>query len=170
MWRMLRRGNITQPDAPSRLKQDFGFSPRALPDVLATRPSQVQDRWQAQLYFLAPTLRVAIVALWVLSALAGWTTSASQIDDLVAGSPLRQAAPVAFARGAASIDLVLAAWLASGWRPRWAIGLMGLSVVAYTAAFGALLPTLWLDPLGGLAKNLVVLPALAVAWVLADRR
>lgn len=47
---------------------------------------------------------------------------------------------------------------------------MGISVSAYTLAFGVLLPAQWLDPLGGLAKNLVVLPALAVAWVLADRR
>lgn len=170
MWRMLRRGNITQSDAPYRLKQDFGFSPRALRDVLAARPSQVQDRWQAQLYFLAPTLRIAIVALWVLSALTGWTTSASQIESLVAGSSLQPGATVTLARVAASIDLVLAAWLAAGWRPRWAIGLMGLSVVAYTGVFGVLLPTLWLDPLGGLVKNLVVLPALAVAWILADRR
>jgi hypothetical protein len=47
---------------------------------------------------------------------------------------------------------------------------MLLSVLGYTAAFGALLPAQWLDPLGGLAKNLMILPALAALWVLADRR
>lgn len=170
MWRMLRRGNVTAPQASARLRETFGFAPRALSEVLAAHPSQVQDRWQAQLYFLAPTLHVAIVALWLLSAWAGWVAPAADIDALASGSVLQHLAPVALARITATLDLVLAVWLASGRRPRWALGLMGLSVAAYTLAFGLALPGLWLDPLGGLAKNLLVLPALAVAWVLAERR
>lgn len=170
MWRMLRRGNVTAPQASARLRESFGYAPRALSDVLAAHPSQVQDRWQAQLYFLAPSLRVAVVMLWLLSAWAGWATPAEEIERLVAGSVLAHWAPVALARSTAVLDLLLAVWLASGWRPRWALGLMGLSVAAYTLVFGAVLPGLWLDPLGGLAKNLLVLPALAVAWVLAERR
>ena len=170
MWRMLRRGNVTAPQAAARLQATFGYAPRALSDVLAAHPSQVQDRWQAQLYFLAPTLRVAIVILWLLSAWAGWATPAATVETLAAGSALEHWAPLPLARATATLDLVLAVWLASGWRPRWALGLMGLSVVAYTLVFGIALPALWLDPLGGLAKNLLVLPALAVAWVLAERR
>ncbi|MNW12050.1 hypothetical protein D3C71_2096380 [compost metagenome] len=77
---------------------------------------------------------------------------------------------MALARITGGLDAVLALALLCGWRPRLMLGLMGFSVLAYTLAFGALLPMQWLDPLGGLAKNLVVLPALAVAWVLADRR
>ncbi|HVR80938.1 MAG TPA: SDR family oxidoreductase [Luteimonas sp.] len=170
MWRMLRRGNVIHADAAPRLQADFGFAPRALDDVLATHPSQVQDRWQAQLYFLAPTLRIAVVTLWLLSALAGLVTPAAEIERLSAGSMLQQFAPVALARAGGVLDLVLALWLASGWRPRLAVGLMGVSVLAYTLVFGGLLPALWLEPLGSLAKNLVLLPALAVLWVLVDRR
>lgn len=170
MWRMLRRHNITAPDASARLHDDFGFAPRALSEVLAVRPSQVQDRWQAQLYFLTPTLRIAIVVLWLLSAWAGWMTPAREIESLVAGSPLQGFHPVELARATACIDLILAVWLALGRRPRMAIGLMGFSVAAYTVALGVLLPALWFEPLGGLAKNLVLMPALAVAWVLAEKR
>lgn len=170
MWRMLQRGNVTAPQAAARLRETFGYAPRALSQVLAAHPSQVQDRWQAQLYFLAPTLRIAIVALWLLSAWAGWATPAATVETLAADSVLAHWAPVPLARATATLDLVLAAWLASAWRPRWALGLMGLSVIAYTVVFGIALPALWLDPLGGLAKNLLVLPALAVAWVLAERR
>ncbi|ATE73645.1 SDR family oxidoreductase [Lysobacter capsici] len=170
MWRMLRRGNITAADAPARVRADFGHAARDLPQVLAATPSQVQDRWQAQLYFLAPTLRLAIVALWLISAVAGWLTPAATIEAMTAGSPMQALQPVALARATAMLDAVLAAGLLIGWRPRWMLGLMGISVLAYTVVFGTLLPMQWLDPLGGLAKNLVVLPALAVAWVLADRR
>lgn len=170
MWRMLRRGNTTSADAAARLQADSGWASRPLEAALSAHPSQVQDRWQAQLYFLAPTLRIAVVALWLLSALAGWLVPTSEIERLTADSLLQSSAAVGLARASSVLDLVLALWLASGWRPRVAVGLMGISVVAYTLGLGGVLPTLWLDPLGGLAKNLVVLPALAVLWVLLDRR
>jgi uncharacterized protein YbjT (DUF2867 family) len=168
MWRMLRRGNVTRPDAHARLVEHFGIAPRALDRVLAGTPSQVQDRWQAQLYFLAPALRWMIVALWAISGIAGLATSDAQLRAMSQATWLADALPLA--RAAGVFDLVLAVLLAMGWRPRLVLGLMGLSVLVYTLVFGIALPGLWLDPLGGLAKNLVVLPALAVAWVLADRR
>lgn len=170
MWRMLRRGNVLPAGAHERVRDAFGFAPRALAQVLATRPSQVQDRWHAQLYFVAPLLRAGLVAVWLLSAWAGFATPAGRIEAMVEGSALAGAAPVALARGGAALDLLLGLWLASGRRPRAALVLMAASVLGYTLAFGIALPSAWLDPLGGLAKNLAVLPAIMAAWVLADRR
>ena len=170
MWRMLRRGNVTGPSAHARLQSAFGFAPRALADVLATRPSQVQDRWQARLYFIAPLLAWSIVLLWLLSAWVGLVTPAARIEQLLAESGLAGLAPVTLARVGGVIDLLLGLWLATGIRPRLALGAMAACVIGYTLALGWMLPSAWLDPLGGLAKNLVVLPALAVAWVLSDRR
>lgn len=169
-WRMLRRGNVVGDDALPALRERFDFAPRPLREALAAHPSQTQDRWQAQLYFLAPLLKLSVIALWLLSAWAGFATPAVQIEALAAGSPLSAFVPVTLARATAGLDLLLALWLLVGWRPRTCIALMLLSVLAYTAIFGALLPALWLDPLGGLAKNLAVLPALAALWVLVDRR
>lgn len=170
MWRMLRRGNVAADDALPRLRDAFDFAPRALDEVLAAHPAQVQDRWQARLYVLAPLLKAGIVALWLLSAWTGFATPPAEIEALAAGSPLAGLAPVSLARATAGLDLLLALWLLGGARPRACIALMLASVLAYTLVFGTLLPALWLDPLGGLAKNLAVLPALAVLWVLVDRR
>ena len=170
MWKMLRRGNVAADDMLPTLRAAFDFAPRALDAALAAHPSQVQDRWHAQAYFLVPLLKAGFVALWLLSAWAGFATPAARIEALAAGSPLADVAPVALARGAAGLDLLLALWLASGRRPRACVALMLASVLAYTLAFGALLPAQWLDPLGGLAKNLALLPALALLWVLVDRR
>jgi uncharacterized protein YbjT (DUF2867 family) len=170
MWRMLRRGNVTAPDAHARLHASFGVAPRALEQVLAAQPSQVQDRWQAQLYFLAPALKAMLVLLWAISAVAGLVTPAADIEAMAQGTALQALQPVWLARVGGVLDAVLALWLASGWRPRTALALMGLSVLSYSLLLGLLLPQAWLDPLGGLAKNLVVLPALAVLWVLEDRR
>lgn len=170
MWRMLQRGNITTADAADRLQADFGLRPRALREALQQMPSQVQDRWQAQLYFLAPALRWAVVALWLSSALAGFVTPAADVLRLSADTPLEALSPVLLARGGGVADLLLGLWLASGWRPRAAVGAMLLILLAYTLVLGAAVPTLWWDPLGGLVKNLVLLPALAVLWVLTERR
>ena len=169
-WRMLRRGNITQPGASDRLHHEFGFAPRALDDVLATRPSQVQDRWQAQLYLIAPVLRMSIVVLFLISAWTGFTTPAADIEGLAAGSALALLHPVGLARGAALIDLAMGIGLLIGAHARWITSAMLVLVGAYTLAFGLLQPSLWLDPLGGLAKNLVMLPALAVLWIVSERR
>ncbi len=169
-WRLLQRGVAIAPEQRARVVQAFGTAPRALAEVLAQRASQVQDRWHARLYLLEPALRMSVVALWLISALAGFVTPAAQIEQLAAGSPLAGLSPVPLARIAAGIDLALGSWLLSGRRPRLAITAMLALLVTYTLTFGAALPVLWLDPLGGLAKNLVLLPALAVLWVLTDRR
>lgn len=170
MWRMLRRGNVLSDGAFQRLQATFGSAPRALGEVLAAHPGQVQDRWQAQLYFVAPLLRWSLAALWLLSGVVGLATPAAEIETLVRGTPLAHAAPVALARACAALDLLLGAWLASGWRTRTALLLMGLGTLAYTISFGMAVPDAWFDPLGGLAKNLVLLPAIMAAWVLAERR
>lgn len=170
MWRMLKRGNICAPEAHGRLLATFGVAPRDLDEVLASSPSQVQDRWHARLYPVAPVLRWSIVVLWLLSGWIGLATPVHQLEDFVAGTPLAALAPVLLARSAGVADVLLAVWLASGWRPQAAIVAMTAMVLGYTLVFGLLAPALWLDPLGGLAKNLVVLPALAVLYVLSDRR
>lgn len=169
MWRMLRRGSILHKSEYDRLKREFDFAPSGVFEALQMHPSQTQDRWHAQLYFLAPSLRIAAAALWAISAWAGWATSEQAIGQMVAGSALHAWA-VPLARLAAALDALLAVWLLSGWRIRLAIGLMGVSVLAYTLIFGSLLPVLWRDPLGGLAKNLLILPALAALWIMSGRR
>jgi hypothetical protein len=138
--------------------------------VLATRPSQVQDRWQAQLYLIAPLLRSGVVLLFLISAWTGFATPAAEIERLSAGSALAAWHPVMLARGAAMLDLILGLMLLVGAYARAAIAAMLALVAIYSLVFGVLLPELWLDPLGGLAKNLVLLPALAALWVLSGRR
>lgn len=170
MWRMLLRGNVTQQGTYEKLGAELGYSPKSLKQNLSARPSQVQDRWHAQLYFLGPMLRIMLVLLWLLSAWAGLVSDAGQIESMVMSSFLEDSQPVLLARGFAVFDLVLAFWLCTPWRTRWVIALMGLSVIAYSLILGSAVPVLWLDPLGGLAKNLVLIPAIAVLWVLSDRR
>jgi hypothetical protein len=97
-------------------------------------------------------------------------TPAADIESMVQGTVLASLAPVELARAAGGIDLLLAAGLLSGRWPRLTLSAMTLLVLGYTLVFGSAMPAMWLDPLGGLAKNLVVLPALAMLWVLLEPR
>lgn len=169
-WRMLRSGNVTAADAWQRLHATFGSAPRPLDAVLAATPSQVQDRWHARLALLEPALRWGVALLFLLSAWAGWQAPEHAIEALTQGSALQQAWPVTAARAGAVADLLLGVLLLVRWRPRLVLAAMLALVLGYTLVLGAAVPALWLAPLGGLAKNLVVLPALALLWVMADRR
>ena len=167
VWRMMKRGNVL---AAPLDEAAFGFQVRAIDEALAARPSHVQDRWHARLYLLGPLLSAMLVLLWLISAWVGFVTPAAVIERMAAGGPTAEWPLVAMARGAGALDLIVGLWLASGWRPRHALLVMGAMVLAYTFVFGLFQPGQWFDPLGGLAKNLVVLPAIAIAWVLVDRR
>jgi hypothetical protein len=108
--------------------------------------------------------------LFLISAWTGFATSAAEIERLSAGSALAAWHPVMLARGGAMLDLILGVMLLVGAYARTVVAAMFALVAVYTLVFGVALPGLWLDPLGGLAKNLVLLPALAALWVLSGRR
>ena len=170
IWAMLVRGNVLGKGEQQRALAAFGVRVRDVDDVLSAAPSQMQDRWAAQLYFLAPWLQWSVVALWLWSGVAGLVTPAREIEALAQGSLLAHVHPVALARAAAVLDVVLGLALAMHPRPRPVVVLMWISVASYLLGFGLGLPALFFDPLGGLVKNIALLPMLAVLWVLLDRR
>lgn len=170
IWNMLQRGNLTAPDAADRLEQAFGVRVHPLDEALSQTPSQTQDRWAAQLYFLVPWLKWSMVVLWILSGIVGLVTPAADILNLVRGSLLEHAFPVELARLTGLLDVTLGVALAWSSRPRWVVLAMLACAAAYLVGFGAALPQSSLDPLGGLIKNIALLPALAVLWVVSDRR
>ena len=170
VWRMLVRGNVCEADALARLRRDFGFHPRSLEQVLGEHPSQVQDRWHARLYLVVPILSAAIALVWIVSGLVGVFTPATRIEFLAAHSALGEMHPLGLARAGGVLDLVLGTSLLFGWRRRQAVLAMLICVLVYTLLLGTLLPVSWFDPLGGMLKNLIVLPALIVLFVLLDRR
>lgn len=168
--RMVARGNAGTAEDHARLLQDFGEAPATLAHWMAQEPSQVQDRWHARLYPLAPVLRITLGLLCLCSAIAGFAQTPAQISALA--TPLGWPDALAWTLGYAGsgLDAVLGAMLLCHWRARLAAGLLFALVMAYTVVLGLGLPLLWLDPWGGLAKNLVVLPAILVWLVLSDRR
>lgn len=147
-----------------------GFMPRRLDVALRDKPAQVQDRWHARLFFLAPALKAALVLMWVTSAWLGLAYGAPQTEGLVhnLGLPMSWADPLRI--GSSMLDILVAAqllWERSA--ARSAVVQLAL-VCGYTVVIGIALPKLWLDPLGPLLKNLPVILAIAVYGVVGNKR
>lgn len=114
-------------------------------------------------------LRLSLVAVWLWTAIASllqWQGESTAL--LVAGgiaSPSFQAWLIA---GGAALDLLLGLWLlCRPGRSAYAAALVAMLVM--TVAATALLPALWLHPLGPLSKNLPIAAALWLLW-LSDTR
>lgn len=160
-------GNAGDPQAFSSA---IGFTPRALDVALRDSPAQVQDRWHARLFFLAPATTAVLVLLWLASAILGVMQGAAATHDLLAALGLPQGLADPLRLGSSALDLVLAVLVVRDRTGRWSTPLQFGVVVGYSLVIGWALPQLWLDPLGPLLKNLPIFALIAIHGVLVDKR
>lgn len=152
---------------PAPLLARLKARPRAVSTFLNARPAGTQDLWQARLYLLKPLIRLTLAALWLASGLLGLTTPAT---SFVPGLPLPEPLAAFLARGFGLLDLILGLALLRNWRPRPVALTQIALVLAYTAGLTVLAPALWLDPYGGLLKNLPILALLLIHLALVEER
>lgn len=169
MYRMLERGNTGATGAVEAVTAVLGRPPRSLQRVLDASPAFVQDRWHARLYFVGPLLRVALGVTWVASGVVGLMMARQDALAILSAAGLPGSA-LPLLQVASGVDIGLGVLSLRGWRPALTGALMLLSVLAYTAFIGIVLPSSWMDPLGGLLKNIVLVPALLAMMALAERR
>jgi uncharacterized protein YbjT (DUF2867 family) len=148
----------------------IGFRPRSLGAALAERPAQVQDRWHARLYFLAPAVRAVLIALWLASALLGLAAGGAATHQLVAalGLPIELADPLRIV--SSLLDLVIAAVVVLDKTARRSTLAQLCVILGYTMVIGIALPGLWLDPLGPLLKNVPIMVLVLVHGAIGNRR
>lgn len=170
MGRMLEHGNIGDRGAFETLVEKTGVEPRSVAAVLRSTPSHVQDRWHARLYFLRPALRIALGLLWVSSGLVGLLHPLDDSVRILAQTGLPDATAVPLIYSASVIDLGLGLAVLAKFHTRGVGWLMLLSVTGYTLFFAIWMPSLWLDPLGALIKNIVLFPAILIMITLEDQR
>ncbi len=170
MQRMLERGNVLQAGALERMDALLGLRPQPITRALAARPCQSQDRLHARTYFLFPLLQWMLAIVWLVSGVVGFITPSETIRALFAEAGLAPDAGPALVHAVSVLDLVLGAAVLWPRMARTALWLMLASVLGYTVMIGAGWPRLWLEPYGGLLKNLALLPAIALLLAARERR
>lgn len=167
IWNLLRRGRIGAADANERIAALLGVTPRSLDTALRERSCREEDRRAAKLYTLLPALRAAFALLWIASGIVGLTVPATQIAATVPAWSPSLATALAQCTGVA--DIVLGGLLLIGVQTRLVERLMLAMLLAYTFGIGVFAPQHWLDPFGGLLKNIVLIVALVLLLALEPR-
>lgn len=153
---------------PGPIVERLKVAPRGLSAILAGRPAGTQDLWHARIYLLRPMLRLTLSLMWLVSGLLGLLLPPGTfLPRLPEGPPDLL---IALARLGGAADLALAAALAVNLWPGTIARAQIALVLAYTLGLTVLAPGLWLDPFGGLLKNLPVLALLSVHLALVEER
>lgn len=167
---MLERGNVGPDNSFAELTLSTGYTPRSITTALTGSASFVQDRWHARLYLLGPLVWLVLLFVWIVSGIAGFLASPSDYQPL-----LRQLfVPEGYQRGlvlaTSVLDIVLGLALLLRYRVRLVLWAMMFSVIGYTALIGWFAPSLWLEPLGSLLKNVPLVLLLAIYMIIEDKR
>lgn len=170
MYRMLQRGNVGSSGAYESLRECTGVEIRSTSEALAARPAQVQDRWHARLYFLRPVLRWSLAFVWIASGIVGFVTPLAESNDVVQTLGIAPGFVAPLVYGASAVDFALGLLLVLGRYVTLAGVLMIVSVLVYTVAIGIGLPQAWLEPFGGLLKNIALMPAILIMLALENQR
>jgi uncharacterized protein YbjT (DUF2867 family)/uncharacterized membrane protein YphA (DoxX/SURF4 family) len=162
--RQLEHGNVA-PVEP--FIETTGITPRRWRDALLQQPAQMQDRWAARLYFVRPTLRVALAATWIVSGLSGIMHRAELTGQFEA---LGITLTPFLTWMTCLLDVAVGAAVAVRWKPQWMVAIQLAIVIAYTIAITISAPELWLAPLGPILKNLPFLAAVLALGALEQER
>lgn len=133
------------------------------------RPAGAQDLWHARLYLLRPLLRSVLAVLWLASGLLGLLLPLPVLTEAT-DAAFPNALTLLTARGFGLLDIAIALALLRGWRPLAMVRVQVAVILGYTAVLTAIHPALWLDPYGGLLKNLPILALLLVQRILEQER
>lgn len=165
---LLNRHRIGDEDAVQRLQATLGIIPRKLKQALRERPMQWSDLLEARWYVLRPALLCVLAFLWIASAMVGMTTAPNAALAQLPALPESLVRPLAIATS--TLDFALGALLAFGVRIRMVLTLMLLMVLGYTLVISVLEPSHWLDPFGGVLKNVLIAAVLGALLILEPRR
>jgi uncharacterized protein YbjT (DUF2867 family) len=162
---MLERGNTADP---RRFTEVLGRTPRAATAFIAD--DQVASlRRQAQLSWLVPLMRIAVAAMWLVTAWVSLFVYPHQASlALLARSGLEGGLGVAALYGAAGLDALLGAATLFARRRRWVYRAQLALIVFYTAIISLYLPEYWAHPYGPVLKNLPLLAMILALHELDD--
>ena len=164
--REIARGAVGDP---ARWTQATGIAPRSLGAALAGEPSSVQERWFASLYLMKAVLFVMLPLFWIATGLISLGAGYEAGVDLMRNGGAGGLSELCVVVGGIA-DILIG--LAIAFRRTARLGLYAALAltVFYLIAGTALLPELWLDPLGRLLKSLpiIVLNLMAIA-IIEDR-
>lgn len=152
--------------------EKLGITSTPIERGLAEQPSCVQDLWQAKLYFAKPLLQFILAFFWLVSGLIPMMSLTAQRISffLFELTGLNSQAVIITFWVSCTWQVLLGLWVLSGRAVRLGIKLQLITIIYFTALFTYIAPHLWLDPMGGLMKNITVLICILIYSALSKER
>ena len=163
---MLFSGNTADVRATREL---LHRAPRAVSAFVPVATAST-ERTAAQLCWLLPILRWSIGLVWIATGVVSiWVYPEAESYGLLARTGIPSAwAPLAL-YGAAALDVAIGLATLSGRRRPWFWLMQIALILAYTAIITVALPEFWAHPYGPVLKNLPMLAAIWMIYVLEKR-
>jgi uncharacterized protein YbjT (DUF2867 family) len=163
---MLFRGNTADVRATTEL---LHRAPRAVSAFVPAATAST-ERSAAQLSWLLPILRWSVGLVWIATGVVSiWIYPETESYGLLARTGLPAAwAPLAL-YGAAALDISIGIAALSNRRRPWLWLVQIALILAYTAIITVALPEFWAHPYGPVLKNLPMLAAIWMIYVLDKR-
>jgi hypothetical protein len=165
---MLRNGNTgnVEPFATR-----FGFLPQTVDKALTKTPAQQPDRWHAGLYFLTPTLRIAIAFVWLFTGfVSAFVFPVEQSYAMLGRVGIEGVWQPIMLYGAAATDLLLGIATLLSLRLRLVASIQISIILLYSTIITLWLPEQWAHPFGPMSKNVPLLISTLIMLVLERRR
>lgn len=163
---MLLRGNCGDP-APMTVVT--GIKPRSIVAGLRDNPATIADRWQAQLFFLRPLLRLTIGFLWLFTGIASaFLYPVEESYKLLAAAGISGIWAPIMLYSASAIDGMLGIATLLAYRIRIVVGLQLLLMMSYMAIITWALPELWFHPFGAISKNIPLMVAILIMFIFEE--
>jgi hypothetical protein len=164
---MLEAGTTADPTITTRLLRR---PPRAVESFISPE-ARTPLRRDGQLQWLLPILRASVAAVWLWSGiLALGLYPQAQSYALLARAGLTGTLAALALYGSAALDLVFGV-ASLVMRRRRVLWLAQIALIlVYTMIISARLPEYWLHPYGPILKNLPMLAALSLLYVMEESR
>lgn len=152
--------------APSTLSHDM----RAVSEMFEQRPAGTQDLWHARLYLFRIVIRLGLAFMWLISGLLGLFTPPSNYAGIFDGWNISATVIGYVGKLFGIVDLIIALALLRACQLVPLAYFQIFIVASYTFGLSIADPDLWLDPLGGLLKNIPVILLILVHRILEEER
>lgn len=127
----------------------------------------MRDRWHSRLYFVKPALQLSLAFLWLFTGLTSLffyphKLSFSLLDHV--GIPGRLQPIILYS--ASFLDFFIGLLLLVNYQVRKICLLQFVVILFYMVIITLTLPNLWLDPFGSITKNIPLIVAIYILYIL----
>ncbi|MGE0829001.1 MAG: SDR family oxidoreductase [Hyphomonadaceae bacterium] len=136
---------------PASLQKHLGFAAAPFEAAMHAEPAGQPERWHARLYFARAAAIVLMAAFWIVTGIVCLTAGRAEAAALAYEAGLGALSDFA-AIGGGAFDIAIGLALLVSPRKKPILLAMGAVTIFYLGALTLLLPHLWADPLGRLAK------------------